>query len=106
MNDVRTERRGVPLAKRLRASGFNPVRLAWDASPEDIVLPARVNANHGPHAMIVRHHHHAWRPHHIEDCKRIRMEELADFSTLRLTEPTQDRGWPGHRAGNYLTNCL
>src|SRR5258708_22618164 len=106
MNDVRTEWRGVPLAKRLRASGFNPVRFAWDASPEDIVLSARVNANHGPHAMIVRHHHHAWRPHHIEDCKGIRMEELADFSALRLTEPAEDRRWLRRRARKDLTNCF
>src|SRR5215204_4514032 len=87
MNDVGTEGHGVPLAKGLRASGFNPVRCARNASPEDIVLSAGVNTDHGPHVMIVGHHHHAWRPHHIEDCKRIRMEELADFSALRLTEP-------------------
>src|ERR1700754_4592843 len=106
MNDVGTEWHGVPFAKRLRAGGFNSVRCARNTLPEDIVLSARVNTNHGPHAMIVRHHHHAWRPHHIEDCKRFRMEELADFSALRLTEPSEHRGWLRHRACKDLTNCF
>src|ERR1700761_1828806 len=106
MDNVGSEWHGVSFAKGLCASGFNSVRRAWNASPEDIVLSARVNTNHGPHAMIVRHHHHAWCPHYIEDRKRIRMEELTDFSALRFAEPSEDSGWLGHRACKDLTNCL
>src|SRR5882762_9241429 len=106
MNDVGTEWHGVPFAKGLGASGFDSVRCARNTPPEDIVLSARVNTDHGPHAMIVRHHHHSWRPHHIEDCKRIRMEELADFSALRLTEPAEDRRWLRRRARKDLANCF
>src|SRR5258708_3295341 len=106
MDDVGSEWHGVPLAKGHCSSGFNSVGYAWNAPPEDIVLSARVNTNHGPHVMIVRHHHHPWRPHHIKHCKRIRMEELPYFSAIRLTESSEDRGWLGHRACKDLTNCL
>ena len=43
------------------------LRIILDASLEDVVLASSVNANDGPHVMIVRHDRHTRRPNGIDD---------------------------------------
>src|SRR5688572_17050912 len=74
MDDVIAQRFSVPRAQSPCAGGLDFVWGSFHAPPKDIVLPARVNADHGPHSMIVRHDHHSRRPNYVDDGERIRMK--------------------------------
>src|SRR5215471_18647120 len=60
---------------------------------------ARVNTNHSPHSMIVRHDHDSRRPNHVEDGERIRVKDFLDFSTLRFAQSFEDCRWVGYGMG-------
>src|SRR5882724_11471445 len=84
VNDVVPERLGIALTERLGAGGFDPA--AWNAPPENVVLTARVDADHRPHLMIVRHQRHHRRPDHIEDRQLVGLIELMQPGVLRLAK--------------------
>jgi hypothetical protein len=70
---------------------------AFDPLPEDIVLTPSVDADHGPHAVIVRRDCHAWRQDDIEDGERGRMVELLHGWALGLAKASQDEYGVGNR---------
>src|SRR6476620_131570 len=72
---------------------------SFHAPPKHIVLPARVNADDGPHSMIVRHDHHHRRPNHVDDGEHIRLKELFDSSALGLAQFFEDCRRIAYRAG-------
>jgi hypothetical protein len=50
MDDIASEKLGIPLAERLRTYGFNlATSLLRYAGPEDIVLATGIDAEHCPH---------------------------------------------------------
>src|SRR6478609_11763755 len=106
MDDISTQRLGVCRAQSLCASGLDFVWRSFHAPPKHIVLPARIDADDGPHSMIVRHDHHPRRPNHVDDGEHIRMKELFDSSALGLSQSFEDCRRVGHRAGQHLTDCF
>ena len=70
MDNVVTQRFDVPLAQRF---GTNRLDLIWrfpNTPPENVVLPARIDTDYRPHAMIVGHNRHHRCPYDIDDGKR------------------------------------
>src|SRR4029079_18269582 len=67
MNDVGAKRYGILFAKRSCARRFDSSWRLGDAPPEYVVLATRIDADDGPHLVIVGHHHHAGCPHHVYD---------------------------------------
>src|SRR4029079_8498729 len=83
---------------------FAPAGLdfVWDsfaAPPNRMFLPARIDADDGPHSMIVRHDHHPRRPNHVDDGEHIRLKELFDSSALGLAQFFEDCRRIAYRAG-------
>ena len=53
---------------------------------QKILSSLRINANNGPHSMVVGHDGHLQPPDHIEDCQVRRMIKLLHFGPLGLAE--------------------
>jgi hypothetical protein len=64
---------------------------------EDVVLAAGVDADHGPHQMIVRHDRHARPPDDVEDRQIRSVIELLHLGPPRLAKPGDDAGRIGNR---------
>ena len=95
------KRLGVTHAQGACASRLNStVRIALDAPPEDVVLPAGVQANHRPHSMVVGHDRHCRGPDHVEDCQIRRVIKLLELGTLRFAQSPQNAGRIGYCAGD------
>jgi hypothetical protein len=97
------------MAKRLRvthAQGAGTsrlnltVRIALDAPPKDIVLPTRIEANHRPHSMVVRHHRHCRGPDHVEDGQIRCVIELLKLGTLGFAQSPENACRIGYCAGD------
>src|SRR6516164_8824638 len=106
MNDVSAQRFSVHCAKGLCTGGLDLVGASFHPPPKHIVLPARINADDGPHSMIVRHDHHSGCPDDIDDGERIRMKKLPNSGALRFPQPFEDCCWIRNSAGEYFTNCF
>src|SRR5262245_30731823 len=85
VDDVVAERFRVAFAQGLGACRLQLAARASRPSPEDIVLAAAVDADHCPHAMIVRHDGHLRCPDHVEDGELGRMKQFLHFGALGLT---------------------
>src|SRR5258708_20669201 len=52
MNDVVAKRHGILFRQGLRSGGFNgPAVVGRQATPEDVVFPAGIDADDGPHLV-------------------------------------------------------
>jgi hypothetical protein len=85
MDDVVSERLGILLAKRLGAGSFHPASAARDAAPKDIVFASGIDADDGPHIMIVGENGHHRRPEDVEDGQIVRLVELVNPSAFGFT---------------------
>src|SRR5262249_45170469 len=72
VNDVPSQRLGVSQTKSLCTGGFKLGVTARYAAPENIVLASRVNSDHCPHVVIVRHQCHVRRPYNVQNGQLIR----------------------------------
>src|SRR4029453_2346251 len=72
---------------------------ALHAPPKHVVLPTCVNADDGPHSMVVRHDHHSGRPNYVDDGECIRMKKFLDSGALRLPQSFEDCRRIGDRTG-------
>ena len=105
VNDVASERLGVLLAQRLRAGGFHPAScILRQSAPEDVVLAAGVQADDGPHAVVVRQDRHVRRPDDVEDGQLGRVVDLLDAGLGRRAEALQDRCGIADRTGDDFSN--
>src|SRR6516162_5360381 len=102
MDNIGTQRFSVPLAQCFGTNRLDLVRRLPNTPPEDVVLPARIDTDDGPHAMIVGHYRHHRCPNDIEYGQRRRMKQRTDFSTLRLAQSLEDSCGMRYRAGQYL----
>src|ERR1043166_1359044 len=76
------------------AFGFAPV--------EVVVLSPAIQADHGPHAVIVRVDGHARRPDDVEDCQLGGAVQGYDFRSLRHTQRTLHICPVGNGTPDYL----
>jgi hypothetical protein len=105
VDHVRAQRRRVGLAERLRSSRFDlATRFASDATPEDVVLAAAVDPDHGPHAVVVRHDRHARRPDDVQDRWAALAVQHLDPGALRRADRTQHRSAIRHGARDDLSH--
>src|SRR5262245_54356996 len=102
MNDVVSERLRILLAKRSRARRFDLA--AREPPPKDIVLAARVYADHGPHLMVVGRDEHPRSPDDIENSEIGRVVDFLYSRALRLTQPFENGPRIGNRASDDLAN--
>ncbi|MDQ3726330.1 MAG: coenzyme F420-0:L-glutamate ligase, partial [Actinomycetota bacterium] len=78
------------------------VLLLPDAAPEDVVLTPGVDADHRPHAVVVRHDGHHRAPDDVEDRQVRRVVELLHLGAGGLPQPLQHGARLGHGAGDHL----
>ena len=105
VNDVVAERLGVLFAKGAGAGGFEFTRWGTgDAAPEDVVFPASVNADDGPHLVIVGEERHVRAPDDIEDGEGIGAEEGLDAGLGGFAERFEDAGGIGDGARGEIAN--
>src|SRR5258708_17985034 len=105
MDDVVSERLGVFFAERAGAGGFELAGgAARNATPEDVVLAAGVNTDHGPHLVIVGKQRHVGSPNNIEDGEGVRAEESLNSRTSGLAESFQNCVRIRDSAGGDLAN--
>src|ERR1700730_18656211 len=87
VNDVLPQGLGVPLAQRLRARGFERAHgTPRDAAPEDVVLPARIDPDHRPHLMIMRHQGHVRSSNDVENREIVRTRLRQQHPPFRLAQ--------------------
>ena len=67
MDDVVSEWHGVFFADGLGASRLDFAIAARNGAPENVVLAPGVDADHGPHAVIVRQQRHPGGPDHVQN---------------------------------------
>jgi hypothetical protein len=49
-----------------------------NATPEDVVLPARIDPDYRPHPVVMGHDRHPLAPDNIENCQRVGLLERGD----------------------------
>ena len=87
VNGVFAQKKSVPRLDILASGGFQS---RPGAAKEIIVLPAAVEADDRPHAVVVRIEGHAWRPDDIQDGQLSRTVEHLDARLARLPESRHD----------------
>ena len=91
MNDVVAQWFCVANAQRSCARGLNLAAAIGQSPPKHVVLSPAVDADHGPHLMIVGHDCHHGSLDDIEDREIRRVIELLNFGSLRLANPFENR---------------
>src|SRR5690348_12230583 len=105
VDDIAPERLDIPFPQRLRAGGLDAAAiLSRHAAPEDVVLATRVNADHRPHQMIVRHDRHAGAPDHVEDGQLGRIMKVLHLGARGGAQPRYHRSRVGNRTRDDFTN--
>src|SRR5215831_9983805 len=107
MNDAVAERLGILLAQRL---GTLSLELAAagprNAAPEDVVLAARIDADHRPHAVVMGHDGHLWCPDHVEDGQLGRVIEPLHLGALGLPKASEHAARIRHGPRYHLAHEL
>ena len=86
-----TEREGFAFTQSLCASGLDSaIRVSRNPAPKNVVLTARVDTDHSPHLMIVRHHGHPWSPDNIEDRETGRSMKSLDLRSSGFAQGSQN----------------
>jgi len=105
MNDVLSERLGVFFAEGAGSGGFEFAGGGTgNATPEDVVFAAGVNADDGPHLVIVGEERHVGAPDDVEDGEEGRAEESLDAGAGRFAEGFQDGGGIGDGTSGDIPN--
>src|SRR6516164_11606200 len=85
---VRSKRLCIFFAKRSRTRRLDlAIR---KPTPKNVVLAARVNANDGPHFVVVGPDRHSWPPDDIENGEVTRMIDFLHTRALRLAYSFKD----------------
>src|SRR5712692_3632858 len=101
VNDVTPERHRVAVAQGLCACGLDPATgIIGHAAPEDVVLTAGIDADNGPHLVVMRHDSHPWPPDDVEDRELGRAVEHLGSCALRLAQDLQNLARSGDRASD------
>src|SRR4029077_7203994 len=96
VDDVVAEWLSVFFAEGAGAGGFESSGwTAGDAAPDDVVFAAGVNADDGPHLVIVGEEGHVGTPDYVEDGEGVGAEESLNAGAGGLAESFQDGGGIG-----------
>src|ERR1700730_3023883 len=107
MDDVASQGKSVAFAQRFGACALDSApRLARQPPPQDVVLATRVDADDGPHLVVVGHDGHPWPPDDIQDREISRAVERLDLRAAWLTQRLQDRPGSLDRPGYDFTHGL
>ena len=103
VDDVGAERHRLPLTERFGSSGLDPTsRITCWPPPEDVVLAARVDADDGPHPMVMRQLAHLRSPDEVENGEFRGSIEYVNLGTARLAQGLKDLSRGGNGGGNDL----
>ena len=87
MDDVRAERTGLARKQGVGARGLDAAAaILGQTTPEDVVLPTGVHADHRPHTVTVRPGDGVRMPDEVDDGEARRATEDVKARALRLAE--------------------